>query len=83
MANGKKLAIEFAKRFCETPDAFGYDDAFWSRAKACFSDQELYHLTITVSGFVAAGRVLHVLGFDEGAASPIGETPALSAHASK
>jgi alkylhydroperoxidase family enzyme len=79
----EKLAIEFAERFCETPDALGYDDAFWSRARACFSDQEIYHLTVTVAAFVAAGRVVHVLGFDEGAVCAIGEAPARVAHAAE
>jgi alkylhydroperoxidase family enzyme len=79
----EKIAIEFGERFCEAPDALGYDDAFWARAKAQFSDEEIYHLTIAVSGFVAAGRLVHVLGFDEGAACAIGEPSPQIAHAAE
>jgi alkylhydroperoxidase family enzyme len=61
----EKIAIEFSERFSETPDALGYDEAFWERAKAHFSEAELYDLTITAATFVASGRFVHVLGLDQ------------------
>lgn len=63
----ERIAIEFAERFSEAPDALGYDADFWRRAKALFSEGELYELTIIVGCFVATGRYVHVLGFDAGA----------------
>jgi alkylhydroperoxidase family enzyme len=61
----EKLALEFTEKFSETPDALGYDEDFWRRAKAAFSDAEIYDLTITAATFVASGRFVHVLGFDQ------------------
>jgi alkylhydroperoxidase family enzyme len=61
----ERIAIEFAERFCEGPDELGYDGAFWARAKAVFSEAELYELTIVIGCFVATGRFVHVLGFDQ------------------
>ena len=63
----ERIAIEFAERFSEAPDALGYDGDFWGRAKAHFSEDELYELTIVVGCFVATGRFVHVLGFDQSA----------------
>jgi len=61
----ERVAIDFAERFALTPDALGYDEEFWTRAKALFSEAELYDLTISVASCLAAGRVSHVLGFDQ------------------
>ena len=70
----ERIAIEFAERFCEAPDALGYDGDFWDSAKAHFSEEELYELTIVVGCFVATGRFVHVLGFDESACD-VGDAP--------
>jgi alkylhydroperoxidase family enzyme len=61
----ERTAIEYAERFSEAPNALGYDAGFWARAKAVFSEEELYELTIAIGCFVATGRFVHVLGFDE------------------
>jgi alkylhydroperoxidase family enzyme len=61
----ERIAIEYAERFSEAPNSLGYDDAFWARAKSVFSEEELYELTIVIGCFVATGRYVHVLGFDE------------------
>jgi alkylhydroperoxidase family enzyme len=61
----ERIAIEFAERFSQAPDALGYDEAFWTRAKQHFTEGELYEMTIVVGCFVATGRFVHVLGFDE------------------
>ena len=48
------LAIEFAERFAVGRDAF--DDAWWQRARAAFSDAEIVDLTVSVaSGWRWAG----------------------------
>ena len=60
----ERIAIEYAERFSQSPDALGYDADFWERAKAQFSEDELYDMTIAVACFVATGRFVHVLGFD-------------------
>jgi alkylhydroperoxidase family enzyme len=65
----EKLAIEFAEKFSGTPDALGYDEDFWQRARAQFSDAEIYDLTVTAATFVASGRFVHVLGFDQASCS--------------
>lgn len=73
----ERLAIEFAERFSLEPDALGHDAAFWERLKADFSESEIYELTLACAAFVAAGRFVHVLGFDEGAVCDIrAEAPA-------
>lgn len=61
----ERIAIEFAERFSEAPDALGYDGDFWERAKAQFSEDELYEMTIAIACFVGTGRFVHVLGFDQ------------------
>jgi len=60
----ERIALEYAERFSEAPDALGYDEDFWQRAKAVFSEEELYELAIVIGCFVATGRYVHVLGFD-------------------
>ncbi len=61
----EKIAIDFSERFSESPDAMAYDEPFWAEVKANFSEAELYDMTITAATFVASGRFVHVLGFDQ------------------
>jgi alkylhydroperoxidase family enzyme len=63
----ERLAIEYAERFSAEPDALGYDATFWGRFKTAFSEAEIYDLTLAIAAFVAAGRLVHVLGFDQAA----------------
>lgn len=63
----ERLAIDFAERFSLQPDALGHDAAFWERLRSAFSEAEIYELTLACACLVAAGRFVHVLGFDEGA----------------
>lgn len=67
----EKLAIEFAERFSLEPDALGHDASFWTALKSAFSEAEIYELTVACACLVAAGRFVHVLGFDEGAVCDI------------
>jgi alkylhydroperoxidase family enzyme len=79
----EKLAIAFSERFSLAPDALGYDDAFWARMKAHFSDAEIYDLTIVVGCFVASGRFVHVLGFDQASCSLADALPRIAAEAAE
>ena len=60
----ERIAIELAERMGLDPGPLGYDQAFWERAKAHFTDAEIVELTICISAWMANGRVLHVLGLD-------------------
>jgi len=61
----ERLALEYAERFSLEPDALGQDAAFWERFRAQFSEAEIYDLSLAIASFVAAGRFVHVLGFDQ------------------
>lgn len=75
----ERIAIEYAERFSEAPNALGYDADFWARAKAVFSEGELYELTIAIGCFVATGRFVHVLGFDETSCAVADGLPTMAA----
>ncbi len=55
----ERLAIEFAERFVAGAAAF--DDAFWERARAGFTPQEIVVLTVSAAKWLALGRVNAVL----------------------
>ena len=61
----EKIALDFSERFSLSPDELGYDEDFWTAAKVNFSEAEIYDLTVTAATFVASGRFVHVLGFDQ------------------
>ena len=56
----EKLAAEFAQRFAL--DHLAMDDAFWSRLRAAFADDEIADLTIACGMFLGMGRTLAVIG---------------------
>jgi AhpD family alkylhydroperoxidase len=56
----EKLAAEFAQRFALDHQAM--DDAFWSRLRTAFTDDEVADLTICCGTFLGLGRVLAVIG---------------------
>ena len=58
----EKLAIEYAERFAL--DHTNFDDDFWRRVRAAYSDEEIVDLTICIGTFIALGRMLAVLGVD-------------------
>lgn len=60
----ERIAIELAERLGLEPGQLAYDEAFWTRAKAQFSDAEIADLTISIGAWIAGGRVLHALGLD-------------------
>lgn len=73
----ERLVLEYAERYSTEPDALGTDAAFWERLRAALSETEIYDLTLALGAFVAAGRLVHVLGFDQQATCEV--RPALSA----
>lgn len=60
----ERLAIEFAERFAM--DHASLDDAFFSRMRAAFGDDEILDLAICCGAFLGLGRVLAVLGIEPG-----------------
>ena len=56
----EKLAAEFAQRFAI--DHLAMDDAFWSRLRAAYADDEIADLTIACGMFLGMGRTLAVIG---------------------
>jgi alkylhydroperoxidase family enzyme len=63
----EKLAIEYAERF--VVDHLALDDAFFTRLRSAFADDEVLDLTICISTFLAVGRVLQVLKVEQRAKS--------------
>ena len=59
----EKLAIEYAERF--VVDHLALDDAFFTRLRSAFADDEILDLTICISTFLAVGRVLQVLKVEQ------------------
>lgn len=56
----ERLAAEFAERYAL--DHLAMDDAFWTRLRAVFSDDEVADLTICCGMFLGLGRTLAVIG---------------------
>lgn len=56
----ERLAAEFAQRFAL--DHQSMDDAFWTRLRAAFADDEVADLTMCCATFLGLGRALAVVG---------------------
>jgi AhpD family alkylhydroperoxidase len=63
LSDQERLAVEYAERFAA--DHTSIDDAFIERLRTCFSDPEIFDLTICLSAFLALGRTLRALGITE------------------
>jgi AhpD family alkylhydroperoxidase len=59
----QRLAIEYAERFATAHDEI--DDAFVSRLRDAFADDEILDLTLCLAVYLGLGRTLAVLGVDE------------------
>jgi alkylhydroperoxidase family enzyme len=57
-----RLAAEYAERYAL--DHHGLDDEFWTRMTACYSQQEIVELSMSIGSWLAFGRLNHVLGID-------------------
>jgi alkylhydroperoxidase family enzyme len=62
----QRLAVEYAEGFAT--DHTSIDDAFFTRLKDVFSDEEILDLTLCVAVFLGLGRSLTVLGVDQSCA---------------
>lgn len=60
----ERLAVDLAERMAFAPDDLGYDDAFWSKMRAAYSDAEITDLTLAIGMWMAMGRFTHSLGLD-------------------
>jgi alkylhydroperoxidase family enzyme len=60
----ERLAMEYAERIGEQPRSLEGDEDFWRRIRAEFDDRQLVDLTISISSWIALGRVMHVLELD-------------------
>jgi alkylhydroperoxidase family enzyme len=60
LSEREKLAAEFAQRFAL--DHLAMDDAFWTRLRAAYADDEIADLTMCCGMFLGLGRVLAVIG---------------------
>jgi alkylhydroperoxidase family enzyme len=58
----ERIAVEYAERF--VTDHLSIDDAFLTRLKAAFADDEILDLSICIAAFLGLGRILRVLGVD-------------------
>lgn len=67
LSDQEAMAAEFAERF--STDHLGMDDSFWARARAVFTDAELFELAVCCASWVGLGRVTQV--FDAGVACQI------------
>jgi alkylhydroperoxidase family enzyme len=60
----EKVAIAYAEGMGLDPHGIARDEAFWKRAKAAFSDEEIVDLSFNIACWMGLGRVTHVLGMD-------------------
>lgn len=60
----ERLAIAFAEGMGLDPHGLAVDEAFWERARAAFSDEEIVGLSYAVAAWMGLGRATHVLGMD-------------------
>ena len=60
LTDRERLAAEFAERFAL--DHHGMDDAFWTRLRAAYADDEVADLTMCCATFLGLGRALAVMG---------------------
>ena len=69
------LTADFARRFAV--DHLSMDDAYWTRLRAAFTDDEIVDLGICVGAWIAQGRLQRVLDVDGACRvpSPDGPTP--------
>jgi len=60
----ERLAIAYAEGLGLDPQGIASDEAFWAKAKAIFSDDEIVDLSCCIAAWMGFGRVTHALGMD-------------------
>ena len=61
----EQLAVRYANNMGLTPIDLSADELFWRSFKESFDDAEITDLTYCIAGWMAMGRVFHVLGVDQ------------------
>ena len=60
----ERLAIEYAELMGLDPDNLAYNEDFWGRMKAAYSDEAIVELSYCIACWIGLGRVTHALGMD-------------------
>jgi AhpD family alkylhydroperoxidase len=63
LSEQERLAVEYAERFAI--DHTSIDDGVIERMRTCFTDAEIFDLTVCLSAFLGLGRTLRALGITE------------------
>ncbi|MEY4889280.1 MAG: hypothetical protein RIQ75_410, partial [Pseudomonadota bacterium] len=53
-----------SERVAQDPRGFANDEPYWTRLHAAFTDDEIVDLTLSISAWMAMGRVTHILELD-------------------
>lgn len=72
----ERIAIELAERMGERPHSMSGDDAFWVRVHKHFTDAEILDMTMSIGSWIALGRMVHTLEFDNVCMPTFGEKAA-------
>ena len=59
-SDADRKAIEYAEKFALDP--LGLDDAWFTRARASFTDEQLHGMALMIGCWIAAGRLQTVFG---------------------
>jgi AhpD family alkylhydroperoxidase len=63
LSEQERLAVDYAERFAI--DHTSIDDSVIERMRTCFTDPEIFDLTVCLSAFLGLGRTLRALGITE------------------
>ena len=63
ISDPQQAAIEYAERYCTNSTSI--DDAFMKRLAQYFDSGEIIELTLVIAKYMAMGRFMQVLGFDQ------------------
>lgn len=64
LSTRERLVIELAERMGSQPHSMEGDEPFWKQLHAAFTDAEIVDATLTISSWIALGRVMHSLELD-------------------
>ena len=66
----ERLSAEYAERFAVDHLSLDDDEAFWTRMRDAYTDNEVIELSMCIGSWIAFGRLNHVLGVDAACALP-------------
>jgi alkylhydroperoxidase family enzyme len=64
LSTRERLVIELAERMGSQPHSMQGDEPFWKQMHEAFTDAEIVDATLTISSWIALGRVMHSLELD-------------------